>query len=352
MNSNISSIKSCESTSKVLIIYTGGTLGMQFDKRSKSLVPTNYKNLGLILPDLGLLEVNIDFITSSRIIDSSNVTPDDWIEWANIIVDCYNTYNGFLILHGTDTMSYSASALSFMLQGLSKPVVLTGAQLPIGVLRSDAKRNIISSIEIILSMRKDGTPMVQEVAVFFNDLLLRGNRSVKVESDDFDAFESKNYPELANIGVSINFNIHALKIEKSDFKPLLSLNPRQLATVKLYPGMDIDSLDYIFNITRNIVVIIETYGSGNAPVNDSFLELIKRYIAVGGIVVNVSQCARGKVEPSQYEANTKLTELGVINASDITFEAVTTKAMWLLGNFSAKLVAAKIRENLQGELTE
>ena len=340
-----------ESKEKVLVVYTGGTLGMRFDLDDEALVPMHHPDLLSYLPELKLMNTSIDFVSFDEAIDSSNVTPEHWIEWAKLIEKEYENYTGFLFLHGTDTMAYSASALSFMLLGLSKPVVFTGAQLPLGSLRNDAKRNILSSLELLLAKRIDGSSMIQEVTIYFNDVLLRGNRAKKIESSDFDAFESKNYPVLARTGVTIDFDQNALW-ENADleFNTKLNLNPSEVGSLKLYPGLTVSDLDNLFDFSKKKIIVLETFGSGNAPTSEPFLQKIASYINEGGVVLNVSQCAGGKVLSGKYGTNLQLAELGVLDGKDLTFEAAVTKAMFVLGNY-LDCVIENMKENISGEMS-
>ena len=340
-----------ESKDQVLIVYTGGTLGMRFDSEKESLVAMHHPDLLSYLPELNLVNTSIDFVSFDEAIDSSNVTPEHWIQWVKLIEKYYSEYSGFLFLHGTDTMAYSASALSFMLSGLVKPVLFTGAQLPLGTLRNDAKRNILSALELLLTKRQDGTSMIQEVAIYFNDELLRGNRSKKMEISDFDAFESKNHPVLATTGVVIDFNENALWNNQGvEFNTNVKLDVSGVGTIKLFPGILIAYLEREFDSVKKKIIIMETFGAGNAPTRKDFLQIIGNYINEGGVVVNVSQCAGGKVLTGKYETNVHLTQMGVLDGVDLTFEAAVTKAMFVLGT-NPDQVSEKMIENISGELS-
>ncbi len=340
-----------ESKERVLVVYTGGTLGMRFDLDDQALVPMHHPDLLSYLPELKLMNTSIDFVGFDEALDSSDVNPEHWMTWARLVEEQYLNYTGFMFLHGTDTMAYSASALSFMLSGLSKPVVFTGAQLPLGSLRNDAKRNILTSLELLLEKREDGTSMIQEVTIYFNDVLLRGNRAKKIESSDFDAFESKNYRVLASTGVSVDFNENALmKNEGLEFTTNLKLNAAEVGSIKLYPGLGSAYMDRLLDFSKKKIIVLESFGSGNAPTNKAFLESIENYMADGGIVLNVSQCAGGKVLSGKYGTNLHLTKLGVLDGKDLTFEAAITKAMFVLGNYPDAVVA-KLKTNLNGEMS-
>jgi L-asparaginase len=305
----------------------------------------------LHLPELKLIEASIDFVVYDEVLDSSNVTVEEWEQWASLIEANYADYDAFLILHGTDTMAYSASALSFMLDGLSKPVIFTGAQLPLGSLRTDANRNVMTSLELALSKRENGKPMIQEVCVFFDNVLLRGNRTQKMESSDFDAFCSKKYPVLANTGVAIRFNQKFLnKSERSIFSVKTKLNPELVGSVKLYPGLSLDDLACVFDVEKKKIVILETFGSGNAPTDSAFLGAVKNFINKGGIVVNISQCVGGSVVSRKYETNLMLTEIGVLDGKDLTFEAAVTKAMFVLENCDD--ISGSMIKSLKGEMSD
>jgi L-asparaginase len=315
----------------VLVIYTGGTLGMVYETKGKQLVPFNFEQVIEKVPEIRRLDFEITFLTLNPI-DSSNMNPDIWIELAKIIYDQYNLYDSFVILHGTDTMAYTASALSYLLEDLNKPVILTGAQLPIGVARSDARENFITALELAAAVQQDGTPVLSEVCVYFNSRLLRGNRSKKQESSDFNAFHSENYPQLANAGVRIDWNFPFIKPYKSGTK--LKLN-EQLDTnvvfLKLFPGINKQVVQSILNISGLKGVVMETYGAGNAPTDEWFLEAIRETLERGIILFNVSQCDGGRVAQGQYQTSKYLEQVGVVSGSDITAEAAITKMMYVFG---------------------
>jgi L-asparaginase len=331
---------------KVLIIYTGGTIGMMQEYRSRTLVPVDFKSITDEIPELSELNCKIDFHSSHKPIDSSNVTPFLWEELATIIEKNYNKYDGFVILHGTDTMAYTASALSFMFKNLSKPVILTGSQLPLGVIRTDAKRNLITTIEIASAAR-----VVPEICIYFNSQLFRGNRAEKFTSSKFDAFHSLNYPVLAEAGVDIIYN------DKVILKPGKKLSVTRgfstdVALIKIFPGMQPAIINSFINSKRLRGIILETFGSGNAPTNNKFITELSLAIKEGIIVLNISQCSGGSVEQGKYETSIQLKNIGVISGRDMTTEAAVTKLMFLLEkNYSADKTKKLLRDNLRGEIT-
>lgn len=331
----------------VLIIYTGGTIGMVQEHKTRSLVPFDFKSIVDNIPELKHLNCKIHFHSSIRPIDSSNVQPHVWEELAWVIEKNYHKYDGFVILHGTDTMAYTASALSYMLVNLSKPVILTGSQLPLGVIRTDAKRNLITSIEIA-----SGEVVVPEVCIYFSSMLFRGNRAEKFSSNKFDAFQSLNYPLLAETGVNIEYNKAAiLKKPKGRFKVEYGFDP-SVALLKIFPGMDPQIIDAVASSGIK-ALIIETYGSGNAPNSKKFLSSIERTIARGIVVLNVSQCSGGKVDQGKYETSVELRKLGVISGKDMTTEAAVVKVMFLLARTKSKSeLIKKMNIEMRGEITE
>ncbi|MGB1032194.1 MAG: asparaginase, partial [Flavobacteriales bacterium] len=283
-------------------------------------------------------------------VDSSDMSIDHWQRIANLIGKKYKDYDGFVILHGTDTMAYTASALSYMLPNLKKPVILTGSQLPIGVLRTDGKENLITSIQMA-SMQKDGQPILQEVAIYFGSELFRGNRTFKYSTEDFDAFDSPNYPELANAGIHVFFHFEGLLRSEGEFEVKPKMND-SVAVVKIVPGLKMEVFNAIIGVKGLKGLILETYGSGNAMTSDWFLEAVGKALDKGIVIVNVTQCNRGFVEQGKYETSSRLSELGVVSAGDMTLEATYTKLMHLLSYEKDKgKVTQGMIQPIAGEIT-
>jgi L-asparaginase len=335
--------------SRIMIIYTGGTFGMTYDA-SGVLVPFDFSLILSQLPTLRNLYLELSVISFENPIDSSNIHPDHWTLIANIIFDNYHDQDGFVVLHGTDTMSFTASAISFMLRELSKPVIFTGAQLPISEPRSDARENLITSLEIA-SAKRNGVSVVPEVCIYFDYELLRGNRSKKVESMHFDAFESENYPSLAKAGVKIDYNYAV--INQPSNKPL-TIHPKfnsEIGILKLFPGITPQIVRSILNTPGIKAVVLETFGSGNAPTSLWFIDMLKEAIGNGMLLLNISQCPGGMVVQGKYETSKALDEIGVISGGDMTIEAAITKLMILFGEHEPALVKKLIGDSLSGEIT-
>jgi L-asparaginase len=345
---SINTATPAEARSRVMIIYTGGTFGMTYDE-SGVLIPFDFSLIKEQLPALRNLFLEITVVSFMEPVDSSNMSPEHWKAIGEIIFENYNSQDGFVVLHGTDTMAFTASAISFMLPNLGKPVIFTGAQLPISQPRSDARENLITSLEIA-SAKLNGKPVVAEVCIYFDYQLLRGNRAKKVESMHFDAFESGNYPVLARAGVKIDYNLAAIAQPGLGSIKLLSRFDSSVAILKLFPGINKQTVEAVLNTVGIKAVIIETFGSGNAPSALWFVSCLKVAIERGILILNVSQCPGGMVEQGRYETSKALAEIGVISGSDITLEAAVTKLMILLGEFGVDHARATIGNSLAGEM--
>ena len=341
-----------ESRPQILLIYTGGTIGMRRDS-SGTLVPFDFTSLDDEFPSVRRLNIDIE-VLKMKPIDSSNVTPARWVELAGIIRENYSKYDGFVVLHGTDTMSYTASALSFMLENLSKPVIFTGSQIPMGILRTDGRENLITALEIASSRRSDGSPSVPEVALYFQNRLFRGNRTMKQSAEELSAFGSYNYPPLAEVGVNISYNYNAIARAGDWCEPLrISTELSEgVVVIKLFPGIGDDILKAILSVEGLKGVVLETFGSGNAPTAPEFISILRDAIARGIIIVNVTQCTGGSVSMSLYETGVGLQSIGVISGHDMTTEAAVTKLMYALGGGrSAEECRELLISPIRGEFT-
>ena len=319
-------------TSKVLLIYTGGTIGMNQNPLTGALEPFDFEHLLSRVPELAQFQTEIATYQFNPPIDSSDMSPRLWTELAHIIADHYDEYDGFVVLHGTDTMAYTASALSFMLDNLAKPVIITGSQLPIGEVRTDGEENLITALQVAAATGKDGEAIVQEVAILFENYLWRGNRSTKMSADNFNAFKSNNYPELAKIGLGITFHNEAL-YRMSSRRPLkvrYTMDPNVMV-LTLHPGMTESTLQYLLDTPGIKGIVLRTYGAGNCPSEPWFLNLIHKATQRGLVIVNVTQCVNGGVNDTLYETGSQLNLSGVISGHDITCEAALTKLMYLFG---------------------
>jgi len=336
----------------ILIIYTGGTIGMVEDEKLGALVPFDFKHLLKHLPELKKFKLNINSYSFNPLIDSSNMNPSMWIQLAEVVRDNYENYDGFVILHGSDTMAFTASALSFMLENLSKPVILTGSQLPIGVIRNDGKENLVTAIEIA-ARKINGKPLVPEVCIYFEHHLYRGNRTHKSNAENFSAFISANYPPLAEVGVHIKFNNQYIANPIMDFLIVHTKLDTNIAILKLFPGIEANTIEAFSQIKGLKALILETYGSGNAPTDKWFLNALEKMIKKNIIILNVTQCKGGAVAQGKYETSTNLDYIGVIGGADISTEAAVTKLMYLLGeSFDVSEIKKLLKISLRGELTE
>ena len=341
--------------SAILLIYTGGTIGMKEDPSVGALTPFDFSQILEEVPELGKFAYRIDSYTFSPLIDSSDVEPSLWVDLTTLIEEKYDEYDGFVILHGTDTMAYSASVLSYMLENLTKPVIFTGSQLPIGTPRTDGKENLISAVEIAAAKDNDGHALVPEVCICFDNLLMRGNRTSKLNSDNFRAFRSENFPPLAEAGISIRYNTQLIRKPSSwDTRPLFhkSLDTR-VAILKIHPGITPQVVRDIVCSKDTRAVIIETYGAGNAPSKAWFIDLITQAAEDGKILMNVTQCLAGSVNMDIYATGKSLKEAGVTSGYDSTTESALGKLFYLLGRFEDNgKVAQLLALDLRGEISK
>ena len=330
----------------VLLIYTGGTIGMNRNPQTGALEPFKFEHLLSNVPELAQFSTHIATYQFTPPIDSSNMSPRLWIELTHIIADNYDKYDGFVILHGTDTMAFTASALSYMLENLTKPVILTGSQLPIGQLRTDGKENLITSIEIASAKHPDGRAIMPEVGIYFNGHLMRGNRTTKQSADNFNAFESFNYPHLADAGVNISYREDL--ILKPDYSKPMDNN---VIVFTIFPGIREDLVRHVIATPNLRSIVMRTFGSGNAPQSPWLIKALKEASANGKTIINISQCMAGSVEMGRYDTGYQLKSAGVISGHDSTVESAVTKLMYLQARFSdPEKIRHYLNRNIRGEM--
>jgi L-asparaginase len=337
-----------KSKQSILLIYTGGTIGMMEDPESGSLVPFDFAQLRVHVPELRRFDCNIEAVSFDQPIDSSDVNIDSWQRMADMVEVNYNHYDGFVILHGTDTMAFSASALSFMLENVAKPVIFTGSQLPIGQIRTDGKENLITAIEIA-SDTENGYPIVQEVCVLFQSKLFRGNRTHKYSTENFDAFESANLPALAEIGIHIHYR-HDLLLRPQGPLTIRKAFSDQVGIIKIFPGISKPYVEGVLALPGIKAFVLETFGAGNGPTDVWFLNALRNATSKGIIILNVTQCNKGMVEQGLYETSSAFEEIGIISGGDMTTEAALVKLMYLLGlNYNPTDMKRILLESISGE---
>ena len=340
-------------TSKVLLIYTGGTIGMNCNPLTGALEPFDFEHLLLRVPELKQFNMQIDTHQFNPPIDSSDMSPQLWTDLSHVIADNYDQYDGFVVLHGTDTMAYTASALSYMLENLTKPVIFTGSQLPIGQLRTDGKENLITSIEIAAAKDEDCHARVPEVGIYFNGHLLRGNRTTKQSADEFNAFESFNFPHLVDAGVNITY--HEERILKPDWNNPMTPHFRldnNVIIFSLFPGIREDLIRHIIHTPNLKAIVMRTFGSGNAPQRPWLLNALKEGSKNGKVIVNISQCMQGCVEMGRYDTGFQLKEAGVVSGYDSTVESAVTKLMFLQSHYNdPEKVREIMNRSIRGEIT-
>ena len=333
---------------KLLLLYT---IGMVQDQKG-ILVPFDFNNITENVPELSRLDYQVAVISFDPILDSSNMNMDSWIEMASIIEKNYNEYDGFVILHGSDTMAYTASALSFMLENLAKPVILTGSQLPIGEIRTDAKENLITALEIAAAKDEHGQAIVNEVCIYFDYKLFRGNRSKKIEANKFEAFSSPNFPILAEAGVHINFNSEVLMPRSEAAFVVHKKLKNPISLLKIFPGISPAYVHAVISAEGVKAIILEGFGAGNTCTDAWFVESLQQAVASGILILEITQCIGGNVEIGRYETSKHLAKMGVVGGLDLTFEAAITKLMFLFGQeLSLNEIANQLTQNLRGEIT-
>jgi len=335
----------------VLLIYTGGTIGMMADPRTGVLRPMDLAHLEEQVPELERMNIRLESVAFEKPIDSSDMRPTDWVHIARLIRDGYEGFDGFVVLHGSDTMAYTASALSYLLEGLSKPVILTGSQLPIGTIRTDAKENLITAIEIAAAQDEQGRALVPEVAIYFEYRLLRGNRTVKVHAERFEAFRSPNWPVLAEAGVHIRYDRAAILPQRQGPLKVHETLDDHVAVIRLFPGIRAEWVRHALATPGLRAVVLTTFGSGNGPTDPGFISALHHARDRGIELLNVTQCVGGRVEQGRYVTSRTFNELGVVPGADITIEAAVTKAMFLLGRgLGGEAFATAFTTPLAGEM--
>lgn len=342
-----------EKQTSILLIYTGGTIGMIQNPETGALENFNFDQLLQHVPEIKQFNLDIFAYAFEPPIDSSDIGPESWTKMVEIIYSNYERYDGFVILHGTDTMAFTASALSFMLEGLMKPVILTGSQLPIGALRTDGKENLLTSIEIAAAKHDDGTPVVPEVCIFFHEKLMRGNRTTKVSAENFDAFESNNYPILAHSGIELQYFHERIRPYDANatLVPHYAMNT-DIFIFSLFPGIQPDVVRKVLNGKELKGIIFRTFGSGNAPQKQWLVDALTEATKAGKIIVNITQCSTGSVKMRLYETGRQLLASGIISGNDSTVEAAITKLMFLIGKgLSVEEIHDEMKRSIAGEIT-
>lgn len=341
--------------SSLLLIYTGGTIGMKEDPSIQALRPFDFSQILAEVPELRKFAYKIDSYTFDPLIDSSDIEPASWKTLVSIIEERYDGYDGFVVLHGTDTMAYSASALSFMIEGLTKPVIFTGSQLPIGMPRTDGKENLISAVEIAAAKDDEGNAVVPEVCIYFDNVLLRGNRTTKINASNFRAFRSENYPPLAEAGINIRYNRDLIRRPRHpQRRPVFHKDIDTCVSIlKIHPGITPQVVRDILCSKDSRAVIIETYGAGNAPSKKWFTDMVKEASGMGKVLLNVTQCIAGSVDMDIYATGKSLKEAGVLNGYDMTTEGALAKLFYLLGQYQENTEVKRIiEEDLRGEISK